>query len=56
MVSLVEFNRFCIEFDFGSDEVLNFDVVIIGIGVVGLYMVVNLDKKFKVVFVIKEIM
>ncbi len=53
---MAEFKRFCIEFDSGSDEVLNFDVVIIGTGVAGLYTAVNLDKKLKVALVTKETM
>jgi len=51
---LVEFKRFCVSFDTRNDEVLKFDVVIVGTGVAGLYTAINLDRSLRVALITKE--
>lgn len=54
MINLVEFKRYCVDFDTKSDDVLKFDVVIVGTGVAGLYTAINLDRSLKVALITKE--
>lgn len=54
MINLIEFKRYCIDFDAKVDEVLKFDVVIVGTGVAGLYTAINLDRSLKIALITKE--
>ncbi|ABP67363.1 L-aspartate oxidase [Caldicellulosiruptor saccharolyticus DSM 8903] len=51
---MVEFKRYCVDFDTKSDDVLKFDVVIVGTGVAGLYTTINLDRSLKIALITKE--
>ncbi|WAM32962.1 L-aspartate oxidase [Caldicellulosiruptor morganii] len=51
---MIEFKRYCVDFDTKSDEVLKFDVVIVGTGVAGLYTAINLDRSLNIALVTKE--